>query len=109
RNIIQMIPGVELVEMERTRELQRCCGAGGGIKAGVPELALAVSRRRVQDAMDTGADMVLSTCPFCRRNIKDGINDMGVDIGMEDVMVILAEAMGLDTEIPDNPYMAKQM
>ncbi|MHC1592458.1 MAG: (Fe-S)-binding protein [Methermicoccaceae archaeon] len=109
RNIIQTIPGIELVEMERTRELQRCCGAGGGIKAGVPELALAISRRRVQDAVDTGAETVLSTCPFCRRNIKDGINDMGIDMGMEDVMVLLAESMGLDTEIPDNPYMAKQM
>jgi len=107
RRLLRKIPELELVEMKRTRELQRCCGAGGGVKAGNPQLALTMSQRRIEDAIEIGAEMIVSTCPFCRRNLRDGIKEMGVDIEMEDLMVIIAEAMGLDTEVPENPYLYK--
>ncbi|MHC1624831.1 MAG: (Fe-S)-binding protein [Methermicoccaceae archaeon] len=109
RQLIQSIPGLELVEMKRSRELQRCCGAGGGIKAGAPDLAISMAQKRVQDAIETGATSLLSTCPFCRRNLKDGIKAMNSSMKMEDVMVYLAEAMGLDTKVPENPYSDKQL
>ncbi len=109
RRIYDMVPGAEFVEMARTRELQRCCGAGGGIKAGVSDLALKMAQKRVQDAELVNADIITCTCPFCRRNIMDGINAMDTNIIFKDQQEILAEAMGLDLTLPDNPYIDKQM
>ena len=109
RRIYNMVPGMDFVEMARTRELQRCCGAGGGIKAGVSDLALKMAQKRVQDAELVNADIITSTCPFCRRNIMDGMNAMDTKMIFKDQQEILAEAMGLDLTLPDNPYIDKQM
>jgi len=109
RRIYRMIPGIKFVEMERNREHQRCCGAGGGIKAGMPDLALKMAQKRVKDAEAVGADIMSSTCPFCRRNIKDGINAMKTNVVFEDQIVLVAESMGLDITVPKNPYTEKQI
>lgn len=109
RRLYNMVPGMDFVEMERMRELQRCCGAGGGIKAGVPDLAQAMAQKRVNDAELVNADIISSTCPFCRRNIMDGMNAMDTDVIFKDQMEILAEAMGLDLTVPQNPYTDKQL
>ena len=72
--VIQSIPGVKFRDMVRNRALQRCCGAGGGVKAGIPDLALDCAKARVQDATDVQAEVIASTCPFCRLNLSDGRN-----------------------------------
>ncbi|WP_461461797.1 fumarate reductase (CoM/CoB) subunit TfrB [Methanobrevibacter sp.] len=71
RKIIEMIPGVEFNELEHPAQ---CCGAGGGVKSGKPEIAMALSKDRVNEIKKTGADTVLSICPFCQRNIQDGLD-----------------------------------
>ncbi len=73
RNILQKIPGVKLVEMERIREYAYCCGAGGGVKSAFPEFALWAACERVAEAESTGADVLVSTCPFCSTNLQDAI------------------------------------
>jgi heterodisulfide reductase subunit D len=71
RDVLQSIPGIEFAEMARNRALQCCCGAGGGVKGGIPDLALDMAQARVKDVEETGSQIVASTCPFCRRNIMD--------------------------------------
>jgi heterodisulfide reductase subunit D len=66
RNVLKSIPGIKFLEMERNRYEQRCCGAGGGVKAGLPDLALGVAKDRMNDVRKTGAEVLLSGCPFCR-------------------------------------------
>jgi heterodisulfide reductase subunit D len=90
--------------MVRNRALQRCCGAGGGVKAGIPDLALDCAKARVKDGEEVSADIMASTCPFCRRNIMDGRNDAKSGIKVLDVVELMAASMGLDTTIPENPY-----
>ncbi len=104
RDCIQSIPGVKYRDMVRNRALQRCCGAGGGVKAGIPDLAMDCAKARVKDGEDVQAEVVASTCPFCRRNIMDGRNDAKSSIKVLDVVELMAASMGLDTTIPENPY-----
>ncbi len=100
RFVLENIPGVKFVEMDRVKEFQRCCGAGGGVKAGIPELALGVAESRVKDALDTNADILSSACPFCKRNLSDGRDSLKADIEVEDVIVLVAQALGLSVEEP---------
>lgn len=49
------MPGLKLVEMERNRNEQRCCGAGEGVKAGLPDLALAIAKDRMNQGNRCGS------------------------------------------------------
>lgn len=100
RFVLEHIPGVKFVEMDRVKEFQRCCGAGGGVKAGLPDLALSVAESRVKDALDTNADILSSACPFCKRNLMDGRDSLKADIEVEDIIVLVAQALGLSVEEP---------
>ncbi|MGY5876734.1 MAG: (Fe-S)-binding protein [Candidatus Thorarchaeota archaeon] len=73
RNVLNQIPGVELVEMERIREYSYCCGAGAGVKSAYPDFALWTANERIEEAESTGADALISACPFCSTNLQDGL------------------------------------
>lgn len=73
RRVLRSIPGVELVEMVRNQESGYCCGAGGGVAAARPELAAWIAGERLREARSTGAQAVVSCCPFCRDALeRDG-------------------------------------
>ena len=76
------IPGIKFVEMERNRGNAWCCGAGGGVKIGYPDWAVEVSKERLEEAKKTGAQIIASTCPFCKTNLKDANEkfEMGFEI-----------------------------
>ncbi|MFM5883425.1 fumarate reductase (CoM/CoB) subunit B [Methanobrevibacter gottschalkii] len=76
REIIEKIPGVEFKEMLYPCQ---CCGAGGGIKSGKPEIAMELAKSKAEMVKDTGADAVVTICPFCELNIQDGLNEIGYD------------------------------
>jgi len=82
REVYKKIPGLELVEMKRNRENAWCCGAGGGVKIGYPDWSVEISKERLEEAKETGATIVSSTCPFCRTNLSDAnkVFDMGFEI-----------------------------
>ena len=73
RNILQKVPGLEYVEMGRNRLKARCCGAGGGMQANDPDLAVAMAAERVRDAMAVGAEIIVSGCAACKDNLKKGV------------------------------------
>jgi heterodisulfide reductase subunit D len=87
--------GVEFVEMERIRENSRCCGAGGGLKAGYPQVQQKMTVERVKDAERTDATDLISTCPFCYQGLQKEIVSMGSSIRMRDLVELVALAMGL--------------
>ncbi|HIQ32289.1 MAG TPA: succinate dehydrogenase/fumarate reductase iron-sulfur subunit [Methanothermococcus okinawensis] len=68
RRILKRIPGLKFVEMEIP---DQCCGAGGGVRSGRPEVAYAIGRRKVRMIYKTGADYVITVCPFCEYHIED--------------------------------------
>ncbi len=93
REILRAIPGVTLVEMERIREFSRCCGAGGGLKAGFPEIQVETSKLRVADAEATGASEFVTACPFCYQALKGAIVQEEAKIRMRDVTELVIESM----------------
>jgi heterodisulfide reductase subunit D len=80
RKVISQIPRVELIEMKRNRKHAWCCGAGGGVKSQFPELALDISKHRIMEAIETGANVLLTSCPFCVGNLTDALKDMPLEV-----------------------------
>jgi fumarate reductase (CoM/CoB) subunit B len=62
RELIRQV--VDLVEMPSI-----CCGSGGGVRAGNPEEAAALGKRRGEEITKTGAEIVITSCPFCEFHI----------------------------------------
>ena len=105
RDCVQSIPGVKFRDMVRNRALQRCCGAGGGVKAGIPDLAMDCAKARVQDATDVQPRRSLPPpVPSAGLNLSDGRNAAESKIKIVDVVEMMAASMGLNTAIPENPY-----
>ncbi len=82
-----------LTEMKTIKENAKCCGAGGGVKKGFPDLALEVAKTRIQEAEETGADYLVSICPFCYRNLADAITALNSNIKMVDLMELIDQAL----------------
>ncbi|MFX0082098.1 MAG: (Fe-S)-binding protein [Candidatus Hodarchaeota archaeon] len=80
RDVVAKIPGIELIEMKRNRKHAWCCGAGGGVKSQYPELALEISKERIKEAIEAGANILTTSCPFCLGNLNDAYNEMGAEI-----------------------------
>jgi len=95
RRILKSVPGIEFVEIERHHENSRCCGAGGGLKAGFPEVQQKMSQARVRDAVATGATDFVTACPFCYQGLLVGITAEDAPIRMRDITEILTRALGV--------------
>ena len=95
RDILQLIPGTTLREMERTRRFGMCCGAGGGRMWMEEEPTQRVNIRRVEQALATNPDVVAVACPYCMTMVDDGLKSKGVEekVHALDVMELVAEAM----------------
>ena len=87
RDVIAKIPGVELVEMKRNRKHAWCCGAGGGVKSQFPELALEISKERIKEAIDSGSDILTTSCPFCIGNLQDAYEEMSQEVKEKIVLI----------------------
>ena len=92
RDVITRIPGVEFVEMKNSRERSRCCGAGAGVKTANPQISLEIGRRRVEEAAQTGAELLVSACPFCEQNLKEAVESLDSEIIVMDVAELLLMA-----------------
>ncbi len=93
RKIIESIPGIKLVEMDRNRDESRCCGAGGGVKTAFPELAQKIAELRIQDAERTGAHLLVTSCPFCYQSFQDAIASKGSDLKLMDLTELLCKSL----------------
>ena len=91
REILKAIPGVDLVEMETNRAAAMCCGSGGGLRSFDGEQAKKIAADRMQDAEAVKADILVTACPFCEHNLKDGAARIGSKISVVDILDILAD------------------
>ena len=95
RKILAAIPGVEVVEMPRCRSESLCCGAGGGRMWMEEEPSQRVSRLRVNDALTTKADILVTACPFCMQMFEDATKGLEQENALEvlDLVELLERAV----------------
>jgi Fe-S oxidoreductase len=94
RKVIESIPGVKLVEFDRSRERSLCCEGGGGrMWVDVPGERLA--EIRVKDAAEAEAEIVATACPFCLLTFEDAVKTTGLEgkIQIMDIAELLAKAI----------------
>ena len=95
RQILRAIKGIELVETEWTKcEYATCCGGGGGFEAVFPELSEILAVNRATELVETGADIIVTNCPGCILQLKDGLKAMkNSKVEVLDLAQIVAMAM----------------
>ena len=96
RFILKQIPGVELVEFDRSRERSLCCEGGGGkMWVETESSAERLSETRVKDASELGATVLAVACPFCVLTMDDSLKAKGLEEEMRvvEIMELLGEVL----------------
>jgi len=94
RRLLSMVGGA-LAEMTKSRAESFCCGAGGGRILAEEKLGTRISESRVRMAAETGAPLLVSSCPFCLTMFEDGIKGAGFEetLASKDIAEILVECL----------------
>ncbi|MFQ6050784.1 MAG: (Fe-S)-binding protein [Candidatus Hydrothermarchaeota archaeon] len=69
RELLKLIPELELVEFPHSRENSLCCGGGGGVRSAFPELSAMIAKKRMEEIENESVDAVVTACPFCEINL----------------------------------------
>lgn len=98
RMLLQAIPGLTFRELDRSRERSLCCEGGGGrmwVESST-ETGQRLAETRVNDAVEVGAEVLATACPFCVLTLEDAVKTSGHEdrIKVMDVTELLAEAVG---------------
>jgi len=94
REIIQAIPGTTIVEMENSKDIGRCCGAGGGRMWMEEHIGRRVNQMRLEDVKSTPANLVATACPFCKTMLNDAIKETATEnMDSSDVVELLYESV----------------
>jgi len=95
RGVLKKIPGLELNEMPESREDSLCCGMGGGRIWAETEKHERFSNLRVEQAIELGAEEVVTSCPYCITALEDSrlVMNHADDIQIKDITEILQEVI----------------
>lgn len=94
RELLKSIPGINLVEFDRSRERSLCCEGGGGrMWLEGSNTGERLAQTRVKDAAELGADIIATACPFCLLTLEDALKTTGLEekIAIKDVSELVAE------------------
>jgi Fe-S oxidoreductase len=96
RKILRAIPGLTLVEMERSRDRSFCCGGGDVILwHDIEQEEMRMAEKRLQMAVRAGADVIVTACPFCLIHFEDAVKTMGLEgkVRVTDLMELLVATL----------------
>ncbi len=90
---------IDPVEMPRNGQDSFCCGGGGGQMWMETNADTRINQHRLDDALETNADIIATACPYCLLMFDDAIRSKGIgeQIKVQDIAEILANK--LDREI----------
>ena len=95
REALKSVPGLDLRELPDCRVDSLCCGGGGGrIWMETPK-GERFSDIRLEQAMEAGAEVLVTSCPYCISNFEDSRLTLDVveKIEVKDITEIIAEAL----------------
>lgn len=95
RETLTAVPGLEILEMKRSKDKGFCCGAGGGRMFMEETEGKRVNIERTEEAIGTGADTIASACPFCMTMLSDGIKakEASDTVKVKDIAEIVCGAL----------------
>jgi Fe-S oxidoreductase len=79
--------------MYRIKEDAWCCGSGGGVKSQYPDMAIDTAKERIIEAQATGAQAIVTSCPFCYLNLSDGAKAMGSNMQILELLEVLTKVI----------------
>ncbi len=89
RNLLKMIPGVELKEM---KEANWCCGGAGTYMLTHHEMSMGILDRKMANAAATDAEVIASGCPVCQMQLSQGVRRAGLSMDVTHPVVLLDKA-----------------
>jgi Fe-S oxidoreductase len=93
RDVLKSIPGIKLTEMTRIKEYSWCCGAGGGVIDSNPDFAKWTAKKRIDEAISTGAEALVTACPWCEKTFNQAIKESSTDLKVYDIVELVAKAI----------------
>jgi heterodisulfide reductase subunit D len=93
RNVLKSIPGLKFGEMTRIKEYSWCCGAGGGVSDSNPEFAGWTAQERLEEARSTGAEAIVTACPWCERTFNEAVQGGGSNLKVYDIVELVEQAI----------------
>jgi Fe-S oxidoreductase len=95
REVLKKMPGLELVELAETKLDSTCCGMGGGRVWMETEKEERFSNIRVEQAIETGAEELVTSCPYCITALEDSrlVLNQADNIQIKDITEILQEVI----------------
>jgi Fe-S oxidoreductase len=93
RQVLRLIPALQLVEMQRIREYAYCCGGGGGVPDTHPDVARTAALGRIAEARAAGAQALVTACQHCRQNLTRWQSESPLPV--LDLVDLVYEAAGL--------------
>jgi Fe-S oxidoreductase len=93
RDVLRSLPGVRLTEMTRIREYSWCCGAGGGVNESYPDFAKWTAKKRLNEAVSTGAQALVTACPWCEKTFNEAAKESGSSLKIYDIIELVAKSL----------------
>ncbi len=95
RSILKSVPGLKFVDMDRSRERSVCCEGGGGRMWTEGTSKVRLANDRIRQALETGAKVLATACPFCFLTLSDAVIATGHenDIRVMDILQIVESAL----------------
>ncbi|MBW2120665.1 MAG: FAD-binding oxidoreductase [Deltaproteobacteria bacterium] len=101
RDLIRAIPGVNLVEMTHNRQNAHCCGSVLTLVKD-PPVAADIGKIRLDEAVEAGAEKVLSLCPCCEFQFRVTRDKKDLPVEIVDLARFASSALGYDFPGPDS-------
>jgi Fe-S oxidoreductase len=93
---MENIPKAKYREMERSKSTTFCCGGGGG-HMWIEEQhgTTKINHMRMEEVIKTGAEIVVTSCPYCLQMLEEGIEQKGVkdSLKAKDLIEVVEAAM----------------
>ncbi|MDP2688681.1 MAG: (Fe-S)-binding protein [Deltaproteobacteria bacterium] len=85
----ELIAGGRGVTLKEMKNPCACCGLGGGLSLSNYELSVEIARKKAENIRASGADVVVTACPGCMVQLRDGLHRFGVDAKVAHVVELL--------------------